>query len=339
MNQATFVDPSSTVPVADGGNTGNGSMSTPIVSSATLTENFTVACTVPGGSGVGQFSVTGSVSGALGTATSNVEFVDADQKMRFTITAGATPWAVSDQFTFSTVAGTALNKANFDDLAHKAPTPASGYVRRFSDFFGDPSTPNQDAQGYTCVVVGTGAPSQVNEAIGVWKFITNTVLNSAVFLVGQKTITGALALNASVRRFCSRLATTEASGNTNKRFIAGLGDTLTDLTNYNAAGAAKGVFFRVEAGGATANIFAVCKNGAATETTVDTGVADSTTFREAEIRVTSSSAQFFLDEVLVATITTNIPNVALASLVGLKTLDTVLKDAAVDDLYEFHRRI
>lgn len=117
MNQTTFVDPSSTVPAADGGNTGNGTMSTPVPSSATLTENFTIVCTVPGGSGVGQFSVTGSVSGLLGTATSNAEFVDADQKVRFTLTAGGTPWAVSDEWTFSTVAGTVLNEANFDAFA------------------------------------------------------------------------------------------------------------------------------------------------------------------------------------------------------------------------------
>lgn len=116
MNQAVFVDPSATTPVKTG--TGNGTMSAPIVSSATLTESFTVACTVPGGSGVAQFSVVGSVSGALGTATSNVEFVDANRKVRFTITAGGTPWAVADQFTFSTVAGTAISQANFN--AHVA---------------------------------------------------------------------------------------------------------------------------------------------------------------------------------------------------------------------------
>lgn len=116
MTQTTFIDPSSTVPAADGGNTGNGTMSMPIVSSATLTEAITVTCTVPGGAGVGQFSVSGSVSGALGTATSDVEFVDADQKLRFTLNAGATPWAVGDEFTLSTTAGTPMSEANIVDI-------------------------------------------------------------------------------------------------------------------------------------------------------------------------------------------------------------------------------
>lgn len=131
MNQTTFIDPSSTVPAADGGNTGNGTMSTPVPSSATLTEDFTITCTVPGGANVGEFSVTGSVSGLLGTATSDEEFVDADQKVRFTLTAGGTPWAVSDEFTFSTVAGTVLNEANFDD--HADPIAAKDEANLFSE--------------------------------------------------------------------------------------------------------------------------------------------------------------------------------------------------------------
>ena len=118
MNQTTFVDPSAAAPVDPApANTGNGTMSTPVVSSATLTETLTVTCTVPGGCGVGQFSVVGSVSGALGTATSNTEFVDAAQKVRFTLTAGGTPWAVGDNFTSALTAGAILNETNFDSFS------------------------------------------------------------------------------------------------------------------------------------------------------------------------------------------------------------------------------
>lgn len=130
MIQNTFVDPTTTVPAPGVGNVGNGSMSAPVVSSATLSESFTVVCAIPGGANVGQFSVTGSVSGLIGTATSNVEFIDANKKVRFTITAGATPWAVDDNFTFDTTAGAPMNKANFD--AHATQIAAKNEANTFT---------------------------------------------------------------------------------------------------------------------------------------------------------------------------------------------------------------
>ncbi|HEY5595301.1 MAG TPA: hypothetical protein VIL61_09140 [Nitrospiria bacterium] len=118
--QTTFVDPTTTVPTDPApANTGNGTISTPVVSSATLTENFTVTCQIGGGTGVAQFSVVGSVSGNIGTAIAGTEFIDANKKVRFTITAGGTPFAVGDDFAFNTTAGTPLNKTNFD--GHAAP--------------------------------------------------------------------------------------------------------------------------------------------------------------------------------------------------------------------------
>lgn len=100
------VNPTATAPVASGGIVGNGSISTPQTSLGnTLTENFTVTCTTGGGANVAQFSVTGSVSGGVGTATSNVLFVSAGNKVRFTIAAGGVAWAIGDTFTFSTTDG------------------------------------------------------------------------------------------------------------------------------------------------------------------------------------------------------------------------------------------
>lgn len=131
MIQNTFVDPTTTVPVPGGANVGNGSMSTPVVSSATLTENFTVSCVIPGGANVGQFSVTGSVSGLIGTATSDVEFIDAQKKVRFTLTAGAIPWAVGDQFTYSTTAGAPMSESNID--TYSDPIAAKNEANTFTD--------------------------------------------------------------------------------------------------------------------------------------------------------------------------------------------------------------
>jgi hypothetical protein len=91
------------VPVANAANTGNGYV-TGIQTKpfGTVTENWTLTCTKIGGASVAEFSVVGSVSGNIGTATSNVEFTTGS-KIKFTIMAGGTAWALGDKFTFSTI--------------------------------------------------------------------------------------------------------------------------------------------------------------------------------------------------------------------------------------------
>lgn len=326
MDQTTFIDPSATVPVPAGGspttNVGDGTISTPVPSSATLTEDFTITCTIPGGANVGEFSVTGSVSGLLGTATSDEEFVDADQKVRFTLTAGGTPWAVDDEFTFSTVAGTVLNEANFSDFGGKVPTPVSGFVRKKCDFFGDADA--QEGFGY---VSSGGTITQTNELSGVLE-IEASLGVAGIISPGTS---ARKALTSSIRIFNARVATA-TTGTTNKLVIIGLANDVGNI--MNAAGAGRGVFFRVDAGGSGVNIFAVTKNGAATETTTDTGIADSATFREFEIRATSSSIEYYIDGALVATHTTNIPTVAIGS--RMEIFDVVGSPIgfSVDDVYE-----
>ena len=85
---------------AHDGNVGDGSISNLTVSSSTVGESFTIECQVSGGPNVAKFSVVGSASGDIGTAISDQEFMDADQKVRFTITTGTTLWSVGDKFTF-----------------------------------------------------------------------------------------------------------------------------------------------------------------------------------------------------------------------------------------------
>ena len=98
------VTPSGETPVA-GSNTGNGSVSFVAVKPfKTKNENWTLTCTTPGGDGTAKFSVVGSVTGSIGPATSGTEFstLNAAGGLKFTITAGSTPWSLNDSFTFST---------------------------------------------------------------------------------------------------------------------------------------------------------------------------------------------------------------------------------------------
>ena len=80
--------------------TGNGTIDGIDLAPAAITETWTIACTDATTAGAEVWSVTGSVSGAQASATTGVaysnEFITA-----FTITAGGTNFAVSDQFTFN----------------------------------------------------------------------------------------------------------------------------------------------------------------------------------------------------------------------------------------------
>lgn len=68
----------------------------------TINDSWTLTCTLAGGDGVGTFSVVGSSSGNIGTATSGSLFTSSTYGLRFTMSAGSTAWVVGDTFTFST---------------------------------------------------------------------------------------------------------------------------------------------------------------------------------------------------------------------------------------------
>lgn len=94
-------------------NRGNGVISTiESLAFATTAQSWTVTCTTGGGNGVAQFSVTGSVSGSIGPATSGTEFSDTSVGIKFTITAGTDNWAVGDEITFSQAAVPQWNIVN-----------------------------------------------------------------------------------------------------------------------------------------------------------------------------------------------------------------------------------
>lgn len=334
MLQLIFVDPSTSVPVAGGGNVGNGTMSIPIVSSATLTETITVECTVPGGAGVGQFSVTGSVSGPLGAATSDIEFVDAKQKIRFSLTAGATPWAVGDEFTFSTVAGTALNESTFNALSNRAPFPSSSMIRKFHDMDGNMGVADVDAIG-GYVAIGSIDAVQVDFTYGIQEFRCDTTSNVSTLQPGNVGAqpSALIPLNSQVRRLGAYVSTGFESI-INKDLIIGIvANDISSLTLTNLTG--KGIFFKIRSDATGTNIIAVTKDGAnSLETSTDTGIPDSAAYHEFEIRATSTVVQFFIDGALVATHTTNIPSVGLLARISFRARENATKKIRIDWIAE-----
>lgn len=102
MDQKIHVRPENAVPLA-GSNTGDGHCTQVDTKPfAVINQNWTLTCTLAGTDGVATFSVVGSVSGNIGTATSGTEFTSNTYGIKFTIKAGAFPWALADSFTFST---------------------------------------------------------------------------------------------------------------------------------------------------------------------------------------------------------------------------------------------
>ena len=92
---------SASTPVADPENTGTGVMSRVTVGDDAESEYWTVACKTAAAGG-GTFSVTGTVSGVQADYDITTGGYTIAGVMAFTITAGATDFAVDDEFTFRT---------------------------------------------------------------------------------------------------------------------------------------------------------------------------------------------------------------------------------------------
>ncbi len=105
LDQQLNVSPIAELPDYGAGNFGDGFISAVAVRPfKTKNEDWTLTCTLLGGDSVATFSVVGSVSGNVGTATSGVEFSTGTGAggIKFTITAGTNVWHVGDTITFST---------------------------------------------------------------------------------------------------------------------------------------------------------------------------------------------------------------------------------------------
>jgi hypothetical protein len=105
LDQALHNRPSSETPVPGASNVGDGGCSAVQTKPfKTVDESWTLTCTTPGGSGVAVFSVVGSVSGTLASATCATEYSTGTGAggIKFTIGDGTVDWEVGDSFTFQT---------------------------------------------------------------------------------------------------------------------------------------------------------------------------------------------------------------------------------------------
>lgn len=105
LSEKINTSPISMIPVVGSGNTGDGTMTSVATKPfATVTENWTLTCNLGGGDATATFTVVGSVSGNIGTATSGDEFENSTTGgIKFTIEAGDADWIIGDTITFSTV--------------------------------------------------------------------------------------------------------------------------------------------------------------------------------------------------------------------------------------------
>jgi len=100
--------------------TGDGQITNLEALPASITETWTVTCTVASIDG-GTFSVTGSISGAKADAQVGVEYNNGI--IKFTITDGATDFAVGDTFTFDTTqSDVSANGENWEELMYNDST-------------------------------------------------------------------------------------------------------------------------------------------------------------------------------------------------------------------------
>jgi len=116
-SQSVFTDPSSGSCTDKGSaNTGNGTCTVNSVTAFVTTEDITLTATTTGPNAT--FSVTGSVSGSLGTITSGSAQTVTDSNgydlFSVTLSDGGTAYAVNDDFEFSLTAGSELKESNFD---------------------------------------------------------------------------------------------------------------------------------------------------------------------------------------------------------------------------------
>jgi flagellar hook protein FlgE len=169
--------PTASVPTYAG--TGNGAMSAVTAGAGSVAETITMTAI-----DATHFAVSGSVSGALGTATVGTPFTSS--QINFTITAGSTPFVANDAFTLNTTPGTLaavppISITNFADGASNqtfnwnvlnGTTPVLTQVAAPSST----SSANQD---------GSSSGSLVNFTIGSDGTITGSFSNGKTQALGE----------------------------------------------------------------------------------------------------------------------------------------------------------
>jgi flagellar hook protein FlgE len=166
-------------PTFGGSNVGNGTISGVSATAATVPQTITMTAT-----SATQFSVVGSVSGALGTATVGTPFTSG--QVNFTIAAGSTAFAANDTITVPTTAFTlgdvkAIPITNFAD-------GATNQTFNWNVLNGTSPTMTQVASPSTTTAIaqdGSSSGSLANFSIGSDGTITGTFSNDKTQALGQ----------------------------------------------------------------------------------------------------------------------------------------------------------
>lgn len=219
-------------------------------------------------------------------------------------------------------------------------------VKKVSHFLNEPVVSGEmDGNGYTYFVTGSGLVDRMDgpdQARGMWLIIAGSGSASTIVVASSDFGTGTTSLfGINLRQSPIRCATVVKfalnAGLTNKDEFVGYAGTKI-LSSLIAAGTGKGCFFRISAAGSAANIFAVTKNGAgASETVTDLGITEYESMQKRfGIVATLTSVKFYIDDVLVATHTTNIPDGTndLSFIVGLRTTAANNVNMAIDYIEE-----
>lgn len=112
--------------------------------------------------------------------------------------------------------------------------------------------------------------------------------------------------------------------------LMGLGSSVVNGTAYAAAGANSFVGFRIDVTSANTALIAVTKTGAS-ETTTTTSVTEVINTRHTfEIIATSTQILYYIDGVLEATHTTNIPTAAIGPIISIRNKENAVKAVSVD---------
>lgn len=242
--------------------------------------------------------------------------------------------------------GAVLTKSSEGNYDYEWEPPYGGFPTRFliqSDFTDPPGalvTPNLHG-------VGAGAGAQVAGSItdpqdhpGIWRLLTGTSTAGRFFIISIAggTLVGTIRVGSGITRVGTWLHTgADLSDGTDRYFIRSGLFAISLPTTID-----EGIGFEYIDNENSGAWQAICDDAPGVETSVDTGVTvtASTWYKlEFEVNTDADSVEFFIDDVSVATITTNIPLGAAFHLFYntniQKVLGTTSREFEIDAMYMY----
>ena len=207
----------------------------------------------------------------------------------------------------ASVLGTSIQTVEIDDKAVTNPKLSGGitgdkFARDDVDYFLSDEMVYDDVTDIPFETEGT--VSQADAGIGVIDVLTGGAAGNRARLNMTST---SKRINPTKTQFVKLLGNNTAQ--TNAHDFVGLFSALPTAA-VPPVDPANGIYFRNKNAGAVVNWFAVSRK-ANVETAVDTGISATAQPKFMEIRITSTEITYYIDDVLVATISTNLPTVSL----------------------------